>query len=350
MTKSKFNIKLIINRLILFIGFGVLVHIIFVLSTTERSLLLYLNKLSIFHILLIMVLMTIPWLGYALRVKMWSHFLSEKIEYAEAIKIVITAEIASALSPTAVGGAPVKAALLLNKGFSPGNVGFMLTWGIIEDIIFYTTGIILALVFSQALVFSIFSSLVDFIVHHQQIMAILCIGSVSLWLLSKFSILPVGLKLKNFLPYSIRQRLLIWREKLRQSQKEMKGSFNKALAFGKWRMMAGIAILFLQWFSKFSVLLVLLDAFAIDFDTVQIYIRQWVVYVTMLFIPTPGASGGAEASFLLIFGKSIPSEISYLIVSLWRFFTYYYMLLAAVLLYSTITFFQKTQNVLEIET
>ena len=94
MAKSKLNIKIIINRLILFIGFGVLIHIIFVLSTTERALLLYLNKLSIFHILLIMFLMLAPWLGYALRIKMWSTFLGEKIKFTETIKIVVTAELA----------------------------------------------------------------------------------------------------------------------------------------------------------------------------------------------------------------------------------------------------------------
>ena len=67
--------------------------------------------------------------------------------------------------------------------------------------------------------------------------------------------------------------------------------------------------------AKFSVLIVILHAFNIDFEAIQIYIRQWVIFVTMLFIPTPGASGGAEASFLLIFGKSIPSDIAYLVVS-----------------------------------
>jgi uncharacterized membrane protein YbhN (UPF0104 family) len=69
----------------------------------------------------------------------------------------------------------------------------------------------------------------------------------------------------------------------------------------------------------------------------------------MLFIPTPGASGGAEASFLLIFGKSIPSEISFLIVSIWRFFTYYYVLIACVILYTTITLTMKKQEEIEID-
>jgi glycosyltransferase 2 family protein len=350
MSKSKLNIKIIINRLILFIGFGVLIHIIFVLSTTERALLLHLNKLSIFHILLIMFLMLVPWLGYALRIKMWSKFLGEKIKFTEAIKIVVTAELASALSPTAVGGAPVKAALLLNMGFNSGNVGFMLTWGIIEDIIFYVSGIILALYFSQNLVVGILGSTAGFIANHQIIFLSVFITLLTFFILSKYKILPDSFKILHYLPGHYKQKLYSWREKFKLSISEMKVNFNKALAHGKFRMMAGFTILLIQWFSKFSVLAVLLYAFDIDFDVIQVYIRQWVVYVTMLFIPTPGASGGAEASFLLIFGKSIPSDISFLVVSLWRFFTYYYLLIAAVSIYSTISFTQKIDSEIEIET
>ncbi len=66
--------------------------------------------------------------------------------------------------------------------------------------------------------------------------------------------------------------------------------------------------------------------------------QEWVIFVTMLFIPTPGATGGAEASFLLIFGKSIPSDISFLVVSVWRLFTYYFILLMAVVLYTVLSY------------
>ena len=128
------------------------------------------------------------------------------------------------------------------------------------------------------------------------------------------------------------------RSNFSQSLIDMKSNFKFVFSDGKFRMLIGLFVLFLQWMSKFSVLLVILHAFNIDFETIQIYIRQWVVYVTMLFIPTPGASGGAEASFLLIFGKSIPSNITYLVVSVWRLFTYYFILLTAVFLYTGLTF------------
>ena len=152
----------------------------------------------------------------------------------------------------------------------------------------------------------------------------------------------------TYLPEKMKTKIYALRSNFAQSFRDMKSNFKFVFSDGKLRMLIGIIVLFAQWMSKFSVLLVILHAFDIDFDAIQVYIRQWVVYVTMLFIPTPGASGGAEASFLLIFGKSIPSDISFLIVSLWRFFTYYYLLIAAVSIYSTISFTQKIDS--EIET
>mgnify|MGYP001187727210 CR=1 FL=1 len=338
MSSTKLNFKTIVNRLILFISFGVMAHIIFVLATTERSLLTYLTKLSFGHISIILGLMIFPWIGYAFRVVMWSSFLKEKITFADALRVVVTADLASALSPTAVGGAPVKAALLLNRGFRPGSVGFMLSYGIIEDIIFYTTGIVLAGFFSAGLLSSIGQGIGDFIFDYGVYLSITIILILLYLYLLKTKKIPVGFRIMTYLPEKFKMKIYTLRSNFSQSLIDMKSNFKFVFSDGKLRMLIGLFVLFLQWMSKFSVLLVILHAFNIDFETIQIYIRQWVVYVTMLFIPTPGASGGAEASFLLIFGKSIPSNITYLVVSVWRLFTYYFILLTAVFLYTGLTF------------
>ena len=350
MSSTRYNFKKIINRLILFIGLGVFAHIIFVLSTTEKSLILYLNKLSPGHILLIILLMLYPWVSYAARVVMWSRFLKEKLSYADALRVVITADLASALSPTAVGGAPVKAALLINRGFSPGSVGFMLTYGVIEDIIFYITGIVLAGFFSAGLLSQIGQELSDFFnAYAWQIIVIVAVLSTYFLMLYHKKI-PSRYRIWVYLPEKMRTRIFQFRTKMSQSFKEMSSNFTHALKNGKLKMVLSMLMLYIQWLSKFSVLIVILHAFNIDFNTIQIYVRQWVIYVTMLFIPTPGASGGAEASFLLIFGKSIPSDITYLVVSLWRLFTYYFLLVAAVIFYSLLSYFLRKEEDLVIET
>jgi glycosyltransferase 2 family protein len=339
MSSQNLNLKKTINRLILFIGLGVGAHIIFVLMTTERALLNYLSGISYTHLILIFFLMHLPWIFYALRVFMWALFLKEKIRYFDLIRVVITADLASALSPTAVGGAPVKAALLINRGFSSGNVGFLLTYGVIEDIIFYLTGIVLAGFFSANLLSNISSNLIVFLKDHDWHFIIATLVIVGYIYLLRKNHIPVGFRLITYIPDNIKSKIYHFRSKLAEGLVEMKSNFKMAVKQGKLRMLASFTMLLLQWMAKFSVLIVILDAFEVDFETIQIYIRQWVIYVTMLFIPTPGASGGAEASFLLIFGKSIPSDLSFLIVSVWRLFTYYLILLSAVVFYSVISIF-----------
>lgn len=336
--KAQSNSNNLFRKLGIFIAIGICVHILFVLYTTDREMLQTVKTLHLRYIFLIMVLMAIPWLGYAFRVWFWSKFFGEKIGYLDCLKIVVTAEVASALSPTAVGGAPVKAALLLNRGFMAKNVGFLLTYGMIEDLVFYTLGLILSTFFSEALVMKVAHSVGNF-VHVNIIPLAILIFLVGLYLFLYYNKkLPKFFKLGNYLPKTYYARFYKFKSNLMASLTEMKSAFGLALKHGKWRMFFSFSILLLQWLSKFTVLLVLLHAFHIDFDVIQVYVRQWFVYITMLFIPTPGASGGAEASFLLIFGHSIPSKLSYLVVSMWRFFTYYYVLISALVIYLGISY------------
>lgn len=345
MSNVTLDFKKILNRLILFIGFGVVAHIIFVLNTTEKDMLLHLKQLSIPHIVMIGILMILPWMGYAARILMWSGFLNEKITYKEAVRVVVTADVASALSPTAVGGAPIKAALLINRGFSNASVGFMLTYGVIEDIVFYITGIVLAGVFSTGLLSKIGVSMGNFFQHNAVLICTVIVILAIYLVIQKRGKMPAKMQLATYIPARFKDSFTSYKHKFLQSIEGMKTNFLLVFRQGKWRMLLSITVLFLQWMSKFTVLIVILHAFGVDFDWIQIYIRQWVVYVTMLFIPTPGATGGAEASFLLIFGKSMPADLSFLIVSVWRLFTYYFILLTAVFLYTILSYFVKKEEI-----
>ena len=337
MKEPKKDFSKIINRLVLFIGLSVLAHLIFVLLTTERHLLGTLKNLSVFHLLAIAILMFLPWVGYAFRVNMWSKFLGEKMTFRDALQIVITADVTSALSPTAVGGAPVKAGLLYNKGFQPGSIAFMLTWGVIEDIVFYTLGVVLAGYYSQGLLATIGTRAGE-LWKDNLVYIIIFMVIIGLYIvLISFNKLPTVLKIGHYLPSWIGERITKFKLGYRNTLSEMKKMFSMAWLKGKSRMLLSFTILLLQWMSKFSVLVIILYAFDSNIFNetpwVQVYIRQWFIYVTMLLIPTPGASGGAEASFLLIFGSAIPEQLSYLIVSIWRFFTYYWVLIMAVVTY-----------------
>ncbi len=330
MANFSLDFNKILNRLILFIAIGVVVHIVFVLSTTQSSALSLLSKISIWHILGVLVCMILPWMGTAARMVVWSRFLKEKIRYGEAVRVVVISEVASALSPTAVGGTPIRAAMLLNRGFDKGNIGFILTYSIVEDLIFYATGVFLAVFFAPEIINQLGSQLqLFFQANFVYILAISVIIFGVVWIVRL-----LRRRKKNAAPIAKTS----WRTKINETLSSMLKNFGLAWRNGKGSILVSLAILFMQWMAKLTILVILFDAFGVNMEAMTIYIKQWLTYVVMLFVPTPGASGGAEASFLLMFKQSVPSDIAFLIVSTWRLFTYYFILLLAVLFYVVLTY------------
>ena len=53
---------------------------------------------------------------------------------------------------------------------------------------------------------------------------------------------------------------------------------------------------------------------------------QSILYEAVAFVPTPGASGGAEAGFLLIFEPIYGAGNTAVAMILWRFITFYFII------------------------
>ena len=139
-----------------------------------------------------------------------------------------------------------------------------------------------------------------------------------------------GVFFKKILPLKFYNFLTKLKQKFLHYLSDIKEAYVKVFKSGKIYLLVSIILLFFQWFSKFTILAVILLALGVDFTLFDVYVRQWIIWMSMLIIPTPGASGGAEAAFLLLFKNNLPGEMPNLVVSTWRFFTYYYILFLAV--------------------
>lgn len=64
-----------------------------------------------------------------------------------------------------------------------------------------------------------------------------------------------------------------------------------------------------------------------EINAITIISLQAILYVAVAFIPTPGASGGAEAGFLLIFGPIYGAGNTAVAMILWRIITFYFIIL-----------------------
>ncbi len=333
MNKSTFDGKKILNRLIWIASIGILAHLAFVFFTTDRQIVSQLQKINFVYLVIIGGLLLIPWLMNTLRLYSWTKFLKEKLPLRRCFKIIVASELGSAITPTILGGGPIRLGLLVENGFSAPKATTYLGVSALEDVMFYMSGLLVAFIYSRESIFKIFSSLADSLTNNLMAVIIIVVIIIILMVMKRMGIFNLFSYLALLIPEGLRVKWNSFMTKLSSGIGEMKTYAKFIFRSGKKVFFLNVVFVFIAWMAKFTVLGVILYALDIDFNTIQIYVKQWLVWLTMLFIPTPGASGGAEASFYLILGNSIPKEILTLIISTWRFFTYYFMLFAAVVLF-----------------
>ncbi|NNF20662.1 MAG: flippase-like domain-containing protein [Saprospiraceae bacterium] len=321
----KFNLEKTINRLVIVISIGIVAHLIFLLLTNDRNIFQYLHEIELKYVFLILLLLPMNWIGHGARLTLWTHYLKTRIRYKQGLKIAIYTELGQAITPTLIGGGPIKMALLIKNGLSTGKAGFLTLLGGFEDFLMYCIVFIVAFFHARQEVFKILGSIWQFLLREWQYIALGMFALIALRIL--FRRLNISI-----VPIKYREAWGKIRHDLGQSWHEMIEAFKKVSKDGFGYFTISFLILIFQWLSRFTVLIILLYALGIEFKPFQVYIQQWIVYLTMIFIPTPGATGGAEATFFLLFEKQIPKDLLPLITSTWRFFMYYMMLFTAVTL------------------
>lgn len=311
-----------------FISLGILAHLIFLLYTTEAGTFSRLSELSFGHIIVIALLALGPWLGHTLRIMIWSRFVESPLSFRDSLSVVITNDLGSSLTPTAIGGGPIKLGMLVAKGMPGTKATFLVLLSASEDLVFYTSGILLSAYFMQ----NGFSAIGDFILRNEIILFAIGFLILASVVLPRFGIniwKPLGV----FVPQRVKELTSSIRTKLINSLAEIKSTYARVLKTAKLKLVLSILLLFFQWFSKFAILYVILHALNVDITAFEVIIKQWIIYMGMLLVPTPGASGGAEAAFLLLFDNNLEGDLANLVVSTWRFFTYYYVMMLSVILF-----------------
>jgi uncharacterized protein (TIRG00374 family) len=326
---KNFKLNKIFNRLVIIISIGILAHLIFLLYTTDKEILSHLKQLKFSYILLILGLIMVPWLGHSVRMVLWTTFLKVPLKFKECFRIAVTTDLGSSITPTLIGGGPIKLGMLMKKKISAGKAGTLTLLGGFEDFIMYLGAFITACFFLKDTIVSVFVNLYQTAKENILYVSILFfLFLVFRWFLKNY----YSKTLASLIPEKVSR---LWRKitvSLTRGFQEMKEAFMLILKRGKLRFILSFSILLIQWTAKFSILLVILTALKLPFNAPQMYLQQWLVYLSMIFIPTPGATGGAEASFYFIFNGEVDKKFLPLIVSVWRFFTYYMILFSAVVM------------------
>ena len=327
MNKVNENLYLILKRVFLFLPFLVLVNIAFAFFTTDIKSFYKLNSFSLYYFNISILLGLAPWLTHSLKIYIWCLYLKYKISYLECIRIAIGSDLGAAISPTAVGGSPVRAAMLIADGVKPADSIFMSLVATVEDTFF--------------LIFSFVALLLALDATDTALLKFLDIKYISLSLFYYLLIIiPVFYVLYITVLYRFNwiRQTINW---FRALTKDILIVFKQVLKNGKSIFTISFILNILQWMSRYVIIYTLLLSLGVDVSFFETLLLGWFVYFVILFIPTPGATLGAEAAFYLIFASLLSNDLIGVITFGWRFLTFYLQLTLGIIIFLASGYFTR---------
>ncbi len=113
------------------------------------------------------------------------------------------------------------------------------------------------------------------------------------------------------------------RDKLQQGWRDFALIFRLIAARGKARLALTFLICTVQWVCRYSVLTVLVMSLGLPAQPLVFFSLQVILFAAMNAVPTPGAAGGAEALFTMLYRPFIPADSITVVMVGWRFLTFY---------------------------
>jgi glycosyltransferase 2 family protein len=309
---------------------GVLGNIAFSLLATDRDILRSLVEFPRQYLLLAVGLALLPWLMNTLRLFIWTRFFGYPISLRDAYQIILGMDLGAAVSPTAVGGGLFRWAMLVQRGVSPGAAASLSTLPTLEDGIFFAIALPLGIYLSASWDLPIFRQLGPYVRGNALTVAPILFGLLFVaWILIRL-LLAGGLG-ERAREKGI-QRVARVRRRLRTAWHDARQVFLLIAQRGKGWFALSLSLTAIHWIARYSVVSALVAFLGLPVDPILFWVLQWVVFSLMTMIPTPGAVGGAEAAFFLIYGALLPDRVIGIATAGWRFLTFYLQLgLAAIL-------------------
>jgi glycosyltransferase 2 family protein len=322
--------KLLRTALII-IPIGVIGNIAFSLWFTDRELLTAVASFPKTYLAIAMSLGVVSWFTNAMRVWIWTDFLGHHLRFKQSFQIALATDLGAAVSPSAVGGGFFKWGLLVQQGVSPGAAASLSTLTPLEDGLFFTIavpiGIILTASWDNPVLATVAGGFRDRAI--PLLLVTLVIGTLT-WLAVRW-ILGGGLGART------QRRGLRFvgrtRRKLRSTWVDARQVYRLIRRNGKSRFALSMTLTSIQWISRYTIISALIAFLGVPVQPVLFFVLQWVVFTLAALIPTPGAAGGAEAAFFLIYSPFIPANVIGLATAGWRFFTFYLLLGLAAIFY-----------------
>ena len=249
------------------------------------------------------------------------RFLTDKsISRMASVRVALTWDFASAITPSTIGGAPVATYAMTREGVNLGRSSAVVLYGVLLDQIWYVLAV--AVLVISGFYFDVIpdeTGVVGFVS-----MILIYVGLLLYGALLTYGLLVNPGSIKKLLTFVFKlpflrdhsDKVLVIADNLEKHSYQLKG---KPFSF----MAKAFFLSTMSWLCRVAlpviVVLSLLPA-----DEILLTLRSLAMNLAFLIIPTPGGSGGVEGLFVIFLGPLIerPGFIG-LAVFLWRIITYY---------------------------
>jgi uncharacterized protein (TIRG00374 family) len=317
------------KKLLLLMPLGILGMFLFSYFAIKKDLANLLHGFSYFYLLVALLLSFVPWITHTVRMYIWNRFLKLKIPFNELFKISLGTELGAAITPTSMGGGPVKMGMLVQQKVSAATSLFLTILGSVEDWTFFLMIIPFSFIMLQS----------EHMVNYHQLASNIYHSSLFVGFAATLGLLFVITLLKPTLWRNLAEllkRAAFFRklfEKLGKMIFDMKQVFRIITRHGKRYFALSMLVTCIQWVSRYSIVYFLLCGLGHRHNPFELFLLQVIVYLMMTIIPTPGSAIGAEASFYYIFQSIIPNDLIGFLTAGWRMLTYYFPILMAAIFF-----------------
>lgn len=288
-------------------------------------------RVSAGTLLFAMTMVMSSWLVDGLRLWVLAKAMGGRVGYLEAVRISVAGAFMAGVTPSDTGGEPLKVYYLHRGGMSVGQATATITliamlhattrfllWMVVP-IIAFTLGF--SLEFTAAVKATLTFGLLIYLVF----MALLVAST--LW---PEAVVHLAIRVFNssLMKKHVSPALL---EKVEATVRRVAEDFREGMI--KFRskgthVIFALLLSIVYWVVVISVPVFLLRQMGSDASAFQIFCLSMTVYLVMAYVPTPGASGGAEVGSAIFFSPFLPAKVLGTFVVVWRVVTYYLTLFA----------------------
>ena len=306
-------------------------NILYTLAENENQNLFSIIELHPGWLLLAVFFSLSPWLFSIARLSIWNHFFELDLNKRDLAEAVLANEVAAITTPTAVGGGYAKIGILALRGVSAGLGTSLVVIGSIEDYLFFPILIPVCWYFFPPGNIQLFEIAGNYMPSsanlHIYLMAIAALLFLSA---SALLLKPLRRVIIRFFQFKWWQNKIV--SLIVKAFVDFKTAFVLISKGGKRRLLFNALLATVQWVFRYSIFTAL--AFGLGFSPhiMEFFLLQWLVFMLLNVVPTPGAIGGAEMVFTYIFAGFIPAGSLALAASYWRFVGTYLQLMVAALI------------------